>query len=333
MHRAQQSPKRVVFSEGEEPKIIRAAAILRDEGLAQPILLGNPDVVTATAHGLGINGQLTVICPERHPRFEAYVERYYQMRQRKGVTLREARKLARQGNVFGPLMVEVGDADAFVAGLTYHYPEVLRPALQIIKTRPGVGRVAGLYLMVLDDKAFFFTDATVNVEPTAEELADIAILAAERAKMLGVKPRIAMLSFSNFGSTPHPLAEKVRLATELVRDRRPDLAVDGEMQADTAVVPEILESEYPFSALKGGANVLVFPDLSSANIAYKLLQRLGGAEAIGPILMGTRKSVHVLQRGDDVEDIVNIACVAVMDAQEMERAARHPEMQEAAGRL
>lgn len=332
MSRAQQDPKRVVFSEGEEPKIIRAAARLRDEGLAQPILLGHPDRVATLARELGINGQLTVICPEEHPRFEEYVERYYEMRQRKGVTLREARKLASHGNVFGPLMVALGDADAFVAGLTYHYPEVLRPALQVIRMRPGVSKVAGLYLMVVDDQVYFFTDATVNIEPTAEELAEIAIMAAERVKMLGVEPRVAMLSFSNFGSTAHPLAEKVRRAVELVRQRRPDLIIDGEMQADTAVVPEILEREYPFSPLQGGANVLVFPDLSSANIAYKLLQRLGGAQAIGPILMGTRKSVHVLQRGDDVDDIVNIACVAVMDAQELEQAARHPEMQETAGR-
>lgn len=332
MHRAQQDPKRVVFSEGEEPKIIRAAARLRDEGLAHPILLGHPDRVASLARELGINGPLTVICPEEHPRFEEYVQRYYEMRQRKGVTLREARKLVSQGNVFGPLMVALGDADAFVAGLTYHYPEVLRPALQVIRMRPGVSKVAGLYLMVVHDQVYFFTDATVNIEPTAEELAEIAIMAAERAQMLGVEPRIAMLSFSNFGSTVHPLAEKVRQAVELVRQRRPDLIIDGEMQADTAVVPEILEREYPFSPLKGGANVLVFPDLSSANIAYKLLQRLGGAEAIGPILMGTRKSVHVLQRGDDVDDIVNIACVAVMDAQELEKAARHPEMQETVGR-
>jgi len=332
MHRAQQDPKRVVFSEGEEPKIIRAAARLRDEGLAHPILLGHPDRVATLARELGVNGPLTVICPEEHPRFEEYVQRYYEMRQRKGVTLREARKLVSHGNVFGPLMVALGDADAFVAGLTYHYPEVLRPALQVIRMRPGVSKVAGLYLMVVNDQVYFFTDATVNIEPTAEDLAEIAIMAAERAQMLGVEPRIAMLSFSNFGSTVHPLTEKVRQAVELVRQRRPDLVIDGEMQADTAVVPEILEQEYPFSPLKGGANVLVFPDLSSANIAYKLLQRLGGAEAIGPILMGTRKSVHVLQRGDDVDDIVNIACVAVMDAQELEKAARHPEMQETVGR-
>ncbi|MBO2519335.1 MULTISPECIES: NADP-dependent malic enzyme [Limnochorda] len=332
MSRAQQDPKRVVFSEGEEPKIIRAAARLRDEGLAQPILLGDPDRVTSLAQKLGVNGQLTVISPEAHPRFEEYVHRYWEMRQRKGVTLREARKLVRQGNVFGPLMVAMGDADAFVAGLTYHYPEVLRPALQVLRMRPGVTKVAGLYLMVFDDKVYFFTDPTVNIEPTAEELAEIAIMAAERVRMFGIEPRVAMLSFSNFGSTIHPQTEKVRRAVELVRERRPDLIIDGEMQADTAVVPEILEQEYPFSVLQGGANVLVFPDLASANIAYKLLQRLGGAQAIGPILMGTGKSVHVLQRGDDVDDIVNIACVAVMDAQELERAAQHPEMQEMAGR-
>jgi len=237
------------------------------------------------------------------------------LRKRKGVTRDRAEHLIRGRNYLGLMMVKQGDADAFVAGLTYHYPDVIRPALQVAGTRPGAALAAGLYIMIVRDKAYFFTDATVNIEPTAEQLAEIARLAAQKAKELGYEPTIAMLSFSNFGSTKHPLAEKVRRATEIARERYPDLRIDGEMQADTAVVPEILESDYSFSEIAGGANVLVFPDLEAANIAYKLLQRLGGAEAIGPILLGMGLPVHVLQRGAEVDDIVSVTAMAVVDAQ------------------
>ncbi|MFS8665787.1 MAG: phosphotransacetylase [Limnochordales bacterium] len=307
-----------MFAEGEKGRIIRAAAIVQQEGIGHPILVGRPAVVREKAQALGVPLDFTVVDPREHPRLEEYVQHYYQLRQRRGITLEEARQRLLDPIYFGCLMVKLGDADAFVAGLTYHYPDVIRPALEVFRTRPGVSRVAGMYIMTIQDQVYFFTDATVNIEPTAEELAEIAIMAADRVRQLGIEPRIAMLSFSNFGSTRHPLAEKVRRATELVKAQRPDLMVDGEMQADTAVVPEILERDYPFAELQGPANVLVFPDLEAANIAYKLLQRLGGAEAMGPILMGLNGPVHVLQRGDDVESIVNIAAVAVMDAQEME---------------
>jgi malate dehydrogenase (oxaloacetate-decarboxylating)(NADP+) len=213
----------------------------------------------------------------------------------------------------------MGDADAFVSGLTFTYADVIRPALQIFHTRPGARRTAGLYLMIVEERLYIFTDATVNIEPSAEDLAEIACLAADFARELEIEPRVAMLSFSNFGSTNHPLAEKVRRAVEIVRAMRPDLAIDGEMQADTAVVPEIIEERYPFSRVKD-ANVLVFPSLESANVAYKLLARLGKAQAIGPILLGLGAPVHVLQTGDDVADIVHVAAVAVMDAQIRERA-------------
>ncbi|MBO8140572.1 MAG: NADP-dependent malic enzyme [Firmicutes bacterium] len=316
MHKAATSPRRVVFAEGEEPRIIRAAAIVQQEGIGHPILLGRPDAVRAKARELGVPVDLAVVDPATHPRLAEFADHYYRLRQRRGVTLHEARRRVLEPNYFGCLMVKLGDADAFVAGLTSHYPDVIRPALEVFRTRPGVSRVAGMYIMTIRDRVYFFTDATVNIEPTSEELAEIAVMAAEKVRQLGIEPRIAMLSFSNFGSTRHPLAEKVRRAVELVKAQRPDLMVDGEMQADTAVVPEILEQDYPFSELKGGANVLVFPDLEAANIAYKLLARLGGAEAMGPILMGLNGPVHVLQRGDGVEDIVNIAAVAVMDAQE-----------------
>jgi malate dehydrogenase (oxaloacetate-decarboxylating)(NADP+) len=211
------------------------------------------------------------------------------------------------------MMVKMGDADAFVSGLTYSYPEVLRPTLQIHHTRSDAKRAAAAYIMVINEKLYIFADATVNIDPSAEDLAEIACLAAEFARQLEVEPRVAMLSFSNFGSTPHPLSDKVRKAVQLIKTEHPDLVIDGEMQADTAVVPEIIEERFPFSQVKD-ANVLVFPSLEAANIAYKLLARLGGARAIGPILLGVGAPVHVLQTGDEVRDIVNIAAVAVMDA-------------------
>jgi malate dehydrogenase (oxaloacetate-decarboxylating)(NADP+) len=224
----------------------------------------------------------------------------------------------REPNVFGALMVKLGAADAFVSGLTYDYPEVIRPALQIHHTQEHVMRAAGVYLMIVEDRVYLFTDATVNIEPNAEDLAAIAGLAADFAKQLEIEPRVAFLSFSNFGSTPHPLSDKVRRAVQLIKQQRPELSVDGEMQADTAVVPDIMESRYPFSAVKD-ANILVFPSLESANIAYKLLARLGKAKAIGPILLGMGAPIHVLQTGDEVNNIVQIAAVAVMDSMNRER--------------
>jgi len=213
------------------------------------------------------------------------------------------------------MMVHLGDADGFIAGVSQHYPDTIKPALQIVRPRPGVERVSGLYIIATKKEVYFFADTTVNIDPTAEQLAEIAVLAAEVARRFNVEPRVAMLSFSNFGSARHPLSDKVRKATALVKQTAPDLVVDGEMQADTAVVPELIEADYPFSRLKGGANVLVFPDLEAGNIAYKLMMRTGGAEALGPILMGMSKPVHVLERGAEVEDIVNMAAIAVVHAQ------------------
>jgi len=237
------------------------------------------------------------------------------LRQRKGVTRLEARETMLNHNYFGAMMVRLGDADGFIAGVSQHYPETIRPALQVIRMREDVHRVSGLYVLATKKDVYFFADTTVNIEPTAEELAEIALLSAEVARDFNVEPRIAMLSFSNFGSTQHPLAEKVQKATELLKQKAPGLMVDGEMQADTAVVPEIIEQDYPFSTLKGSANVLVFPSLEAGNAAYKLMARIGGAEALGPILMGMSKPVHVLQRGATVEEIINMAAIAVVGAQ------------------
>jgi malate dehydrogenase (oxaloacetate-decarboxylating)(NADP+) len=259
---------------------------------------------------------MTVVDLERSNRREAYIQEYYRLRQRRGVTLSESRELINNHNIFGSLMVSMGDADALVSGVTQHYPDTIRPALQVIKVRDGVRRVSGLYVILTrKGDLLFLADCSVNIDPSAEDLAEIALCAADAARRFEVEPRVAMLSFSNFGSTKHLLSDKVRMATELVKQRDPLLTVDGEMMADTAVTPEILEQDYPFSTLKGAANVLIFPDLQSANIAYKLLIRLGGSEAIGPLLMGMSKPVHVLSRGTDVEDIVNIATIAVVEAQ------------------
>ncbi len=306
--------ERLVFAEGEEPKIVRAAAQVCAEGIAEPILLGRPEVVEQMIEELGLDCELNVVNPQTFSRLEEYVNEYYLLRQRKGVSETEARKrMLNDRNVFGVMMVKMGDADAFVSGLTYEYPEVIRPALQIHHTSPEVRRAAGVYIMIVDERVYLFSDATVNIDPSAEDLAEIACLAADFAARLGLEPRVAMLSFSNFGSTPHPLSDKVRKAAELVKARRPDLAVDGEMQADTAILGEIIEDRFPFSQVKD-ANVLIFPSLEAANVAYKLLHKLGNAQAIGPILLGMGAPVHVLQTGDEVRDIVNIAAVAVMDA-------------------
>lgn len=307
--------ERLVFAEGEESKIIRAAVQVKDEGIAEPILLGRQEVIAGIMEELALDSELTIVDHHKFEKLDEYVDALYAMRQRKGVSKREVRKMLRSRNYFGSMMVKMGDADAFVSGLTYEYPEVIRPSLEIHHTAEGVKRAAGVYIMIVDQQVYLFTDATVNIDPDSDDLSEIAILASDFAKKLGLSPRVAMLSFSNFGGTPHKLSNKVREATQLVKEKRPDIIVDGEMQADTAVVADIIEDRYPFSDVKD-ANVLVFPSLESANIAYKLVDRLGGARtsAIGPILLGMGAPVHVLQTGDEVKDIVNIAAVAVMDA-------------------
>jgi malate dehydrogenase (oxaloacetate-decarboxylating)(NADP+) len=305
--------KRIVFAEGEEQKVIRAAHELQEEGIATPILIGSRKVIEEQLSALGLDYRPEIVEPVPFTNGSKYAEAYYELRNRKGLTMRDATKRVREPNVLGPMMVKMGDADAFVSGLTYDYPDVIRPALQIHHTAAGATRAAGVYIMIVGDRVYLFTDATVNIDPTAEDLAEIACLAANFAKRLELEPRVAFLSFSNFGSTPHPLSDKVRRAVSIVRERCPDFLYDGEMQADTAVVPEIIDERYPFSAVRD-ANVLVFPSLESANIGYKLLARLGKAQAIGPILLGVGAPIHVLQTGDEVANIVQIAAVAVMDA-------------------
>ena len=312
--------KRVGFAEGEEQKVIRAAYQIKEERIATPVLIGHPQVIEQQLQILGLDYEPEIVDHTNFKDSPKYALAYYELRNRKGMTMNDAVKKIREPNILGSMMVKMGAADAFVSGLTYDYPDVIRPSLQIHHTAKGAARAAGVYIMIVEDRVYLFTDATVNIEPTAEDLAEIASLAADFAKRLEIDPRVAFLSFSNFGSAPHPLSEKVRRAVELTKSRRPDLLVDGEMQADSAVVVDIIENRYPFSAVKD-ANVLVFPSLESANIAYKLLARLGKAKAIGPILLGMGAPVHVLQTGDDVNAIVQIASVAVMDAMGREEKA------------
>jgi malate dehydrogenase (oxaloacetate-decarboxylating)(NADP+) len=319
IHKAQKAPKRIVFPEGNQEKILRAAQIILDEEIAKPILLGNKIRIEEQAKALDLD--LTgaeIIDPIGSPQCDAYAGKFYDMRKRKGVTRIDALTHVQAAFNFGMMMVNEADADGLVGGLTQNYPGTIRPALQIIKPRQGISTVAGMYMLIFKKDVLFIADATVNFDPTAEQLADIAILAAEKVRSYDVEPRIAMLSFSNFGSTVHPSAQKMSRAVDLVKGRMPDLLIDGEMMADTAVSPEIIQSLFPFSPLKAGANVLICPNLESANIAYKLLAELGGAEKVGPILLGMRKPVYLLIPGNEVTDIVNVTAMAVWDAQEKE---------------
>jgi malate dehydrogenase (oxaloacetate-decarboxylating)(NADP+) len=314
-HRAKSATKEIVFPEGEHGKIIRAAYQLAEEHIANPVLIGRPAVIKNKLAELGLHAfNVVVIEPAASNHFDEYAEEYFRLRQRRGVTRSEAREQMLNPNYFSAMMVRQGHADGLLAGVTQHYAETIRPALQIIQTREKINRVSGVHLILTKQQAYFFADTTVNIDPSAEELAEIALLAAEVAREFDFQPRIAMLSFSNFGSTRHPFAEKMRKAAELVKQAQPDTVVDGEIMADTALTPELLEQEFPFSNLKGSANVLIFPDLGSANIAYKLMTKIGGAEALGPILTGLRKPVHVLQRGATVDEIVNMAAIAAAHA-------------------
>ena len=317
INRAISNPKRVVFPEGEEPKIIRAARICVEDGIASPILLGNRDAIQQKARGMNVPlDEITIEDPATSPKRDEYAQHMWSRRQRKGMSMDEARRRLFNSNYFGSCMVGRGDADALVSGVNLHYPETIRPALEVIGAHPKAGLVSGMYMLVFEKQLVFCADTTVTIDPTAEQVAQIAYSASRIARTMGVEPRIAMLSFSNFGSVRHPETEKMARAVALLRQRDPSLVVDGEMQADTAFDPEIIERDYPFSTLKEQANVLIFPNLSAGNIAYKLLNHLGGATAIGPILVGMSRPVHVLERGADVQDIVNMAAVAVVDAQE-----------------
>jgi malate dehydrogenase (oxaloacetate-decarboxylating)(NADP+) len=307
---------RVVFPEGENATILRAAQILRDEKIAEPILLGNEvrirELLRELDCGVTLN-DVQIIEPSQSDRVEVYAYHLEKRRDRKGMTLHEAKTLMRTPNYFGPSMVEMGDADAVLNGVSQSYSDTLRPAIQAIGVHVG-SRLVGLHLVLLKKRILWIADTTVNIDPSAEELSDIAIQTAQFAsRFMADIPRIAMLSFSNFGSNEHPNAKKVRRATELIRDARPDLIVDGEMQADTALSPEVSSNSFPFNRVPGDANILIFPDLQSANIAYKLIGKLAEAEMIGPILLGMEKPAYILAQNSSVTEVVNMATLAVME--------------------
>ncbi len=317
INRARQANKRVVFPEGYNEQILRACHVILDEKVAQPILLGKEERIHAILDRLELKlDGVTILQPAGSEKFETYVDELFRLRQRKGVTRADAQRFMRNPDVYAAMMVHMDDADSLVAGLNQQYPDTVRHALQIIGTRPEVSRVAGLSILVFKNDVYFLADTTINIDPNAQTLAEIAICAATAARRYHIEPRVAMLSFSNFGSAEHAGAQKMRDAVRIVREREPGLMIDGEMQADTAVVPELIDKHYPFSRLKGGANVLIFPDLQSANAAYKLLSRLGGAQAIGPLLMGMRKPVHILQHGCEVKDILYLAALGAVQALE-----------------
>jgi len=296
--------------------MIRAAYQLVEQGIAEPILIGDADRIESTRRKFGLEFDPVVVDPETADVAD-YADRLYELRQRKGVTRREADELIRDGNYLASVMVEMGDADAMLTGLTHHYPSALRPPLQVIGTADDADYAAGVYMLTFKNRVIFCADTTVNQDPDTDVLEEVTRHTGELARRFNVEPRAAMLSYSNFGSVDTSGTQKIRRAvSRLQDDDRVDFPVDGEMQADTAVVEDILQDTYEFSELDDPANVLVFPNLEAGNIGYKLLQRLGGAEAIGPMLVGMDKPVHVLQRGDEVKDIVNLAGVAVVDAQQ-----------------
>jgi malate dehydrogenase (oxaloacetate-decarboxylating)(NADP+) len=326
--RAAADPRRVAFPDGDEPRILRAARILVDEGIAEPILVGSRAAIeeSASLTGISLDGMM-IEDVQASPRRDSYMESLWQRRQRKGLSRAEAHRRLSNPTWFGACMVAAGDADALVAGVRAHFPEAIRPALEAIGTNQKAGVLSGMHLLVFEKRVVFCADTTVNLNPTAEQLAQITLAAARLVRHFGIEPRIALLSYSNFGSVRSPEAELVSRAVQLVRERAPELEVDGEMQADTAVDAQVLREHYPFAHLKEPANVLIFPTLAAGNIAYKLLSKLGAATAIGPILVGMRKPVHVLEQGADVEAIVNMAAVAVMDAQDRGTSAPHQRKQ------
>lgn len=310
--------RRIVFPEGEEEKVLRACQRIVDEDAATPILLGDMDTIHARADRLGVElDRVDVIDPTVADNLNGYADELYRLRQRSGVTPVRARRLLADPAYYGMMLVRSGVADGLVCGLNRSYPETIRPALEIIGLRDGVSRASGIYCMVMKDHVLFFADATVNIELTAQELAEVAVMSAAVARdYFDIEPRVAMLSFGNFGSVKHPFTEKVKQAVSVAREREPDLVIEGEMQADTALVQEICDTAFPHSTIRGDANVLIFPDLQSGNIAYKLVQHLAGAEVIGPILMGLRSPVNVLNHYSSVSEIANMAAITAVLAEE-----------------
>jgi len=325
--KARRDPKRVVFADAENTNVLKAAQIALDEGIAIPILLGTPEIIRSLCEEYNINLEgIQIINPKSQDEKEVrkkYGEIFFKKRQRRGVNSQEVDKLMRDRNHFGCMMVEMGDADAMISGLSRSYPDTIRPAIQIIGKEEGVCKIAGMYIMLTKKGPLFLADTTVNFNPTAEELADITLLVAKEVRTFGITPRVAMLSYSNFGSSDTPEAITVRNARAIVKQKNPSLIVDGEMQGIVAFNKDVMRESYPFSELidAGEVNTLIFPNLSAGNIAYNLLQEVGGADAIGPVLLGLKKPVHVLQIGSSTRSILNMVVIAVIDAQYKMRKA------------
>lgn len=316
--RAKREPKKVVFANADSFKVLKAAQITCEEGIAKPILLGEEKLIRQIAEENGLDiSNMPIIDPfVPTPRFEEYAEALFEKRQRKGITKYDARKLLMNRSYYGCMMVEAGEADAFVSGITRKYAHAMKPALQVIGADPGVGKVSGMYIMLTKHGQYFFSDTSVTPNPTVEDIVNIAISTANAVKRLGIKPVVAMLSYSNFGSVEGEVPRKMAQATAILKERYPGLLVDGEMQANFALNGELLKENFPFSELVGHeVNTFIFPDLASANMSYKMLQSFGAAEAIGPVLIGLKKPVHILQLGSTVREIVNMVTIAVVDAQ------------------
>lgn len=316
--RAKKDPKKVVFSEAEDEKILKAAQMCMDERIGEPILLGNLDRIQELIklHELELHDCQMIDPYAADEKVNEYAEMLYKKRQRKGLTFYQAKNLMRDHNYFGSSMVELGEADAMISGLSNDYPKTIAPALQVIGRADGVDRVAGMYIILSAKGAYFFADTTVNLNPTADELVEIIGLSKRVVKFFDYEPRVAVLSYSNFGSSKGDIPEKAALTVKKAKEKWPELIIDGDIQANVALNKEILENNYPFSELsKNPANTLIFPDLISGNIAYKLLMEVGGAETVGPILMGMKKPVHVLQVGSSIREIFNMVAIAVVDAQ------------------
>ena len=322
IRKARNQPMRIVYPEGENEKILRACQIIFDEGIAQPILLGKKERILKKVKELGLDFDTALIIdPRESAEREVYAKKFTKIRERRGITYKEGFRRMGDPNYYASMMVHSGDADGLISGISQQYNEAIRPSLHVLSKRKGINRISGVYLMVFKNKIKLFADTTMNIDTTPEILAETAILTAELAREFDIEPRIAMLSFSNFGSSSHPDAKKIADAVKIVKQQAPDLIIDGEMNVDAAVVPSVLKENYPFSTLQEEANVLIFPDLASGNIGYKLLMRLGGAEAVGPILVGLEKPVNVLQVGSsEVKDVVNMTAIAVVNAQRIAKA-------------
>jgi len=319
--RAQQDPRRIVLPEGDNPVILRAAHQLAREGIAKPLLLGNEEKIRSLAKELEVPLEgIEILDNFKSPLYDRFVEELFQIRARKGWSLEETRRQLRSRFVFGAMMVLEGHVDGQVHGISRSYPDAIRPVLQVIPRRPGVSKVSGIYLMILKGRTLLLADTTVNFHPSPEDLAEIAVLASEKAAFFDITPRIAMVSFSNFGSTRHPDAKVVEDGVRLARVKKPDLVIDGEMQVDIALSEEIMKRLYPFNRLRAPANVLIFPNLDAGNAAYKILEHAGGAKAVGPLLMGLSKPFNVLQRSSDMENVVNVIAITVAQAQNLQKA-------------